>query len=60
MKYRFFCVLGGIILLTACGGSSSSKKDLNANDTTPSYYDIVKILLRLKFLWRRLFSMEIL
>lgn len=26
MKYRFFCVLGGIILLTACGSRGSNKK----------------------------------
>ncbi len=36
-------VLSLTIILVSCGtGSSSSKKDLNANDTTPSYYDIVK------------------
>ena len=36
-------ILSLTIMLVSCGtGSSSSKKDLNANDTTPSSYGIVK------------------
>ena len=36
-------ILSLTIVFVSCGtGSSSSKKDLNANDTTPSSYDIVK------------------
>ena len=36
-------VLSLTIMLASCGtGSSSGEKDLNANDTIPAYYDIVK------------------
>ena len=38
MKYRFFCVLGGIILLTACGSRGSNKK-CNKDTVLQNDYD---------------------